>query len=122
GTSGRRRSSRLCVALVHRMSLRSQVFTASGTWRSGKGVSQVRVMHVGGGGGGDATLNFQDSKGGGGSAEFWVNFPINVTPDTFYAVTVGLAGAGAISAGGTSTAATSGGASAFQGFSALGGN
>lgn len=94
--------------------IQSQVFTANGTWTAPTGVTRVRAVVIGGGGGnfGAGCGSQQGWQGGYAAGDY------TVTPGTGYAITVGVGGAGVTT--GTSAA---GGTSSFAAFvSATGGS
>lgn len=78
--------------------IRSETFTADGTFDVPVNIDQVFVTFQGGGGGA-AGGNTSTGGGGGASGTFIKNFPLTVTPEGTVAVTVGLGGAGATAAG-----------------------
>lgn len=101
------------------MSLRSRVFTSSGTFVVPTGVSWLWVSQMAGGGGGSSQTGNQDGKGGGGSGEFCHMLPVPVVAGDSYSITVGAAGTGAT--GSPEVGANNGGTSTISGFSVLGG-
>lgn len=86
-----------------------QIFTSSGTFTVPGGVTSVRVLCVGGGGGGAS-----GHQGGGGSGYVSAN-TVSVTPGQTITVTVGQGGTGAQQVVSTNTiiGITPGGASSF---------
>lgn len=91
---------------------RIQIFTSTGTFTSGTGITSVYVTLCGGGGGGGGGHHASGhGGGGGGSGAYASKVRIAVTPTTGYTVTVGALGSGG--ANGSSGAA--GGVSSFAG-------
>jgi uncharacterized repeat protein (TIGR02543 family) len=91
-------------------------FTAgTNTWKPPSGITSVRVLLVGGGGGGDrGQCGFFWGHGAGGGQVR--DLFINVAPGSEYSVTVGIAGTGGSScngSGNSGTAGQPGGASSF---------
>lgn len=95
--------------------MKSQVFTATGTWTAPSSTGGVVITVIGGGGGGGSSnnLNIQGGQGGDGGR---IQAYLSVTPGVAYAVTVGAGGAGS-----NSTDGASGGTSTFLGVTATGG-
>lgn len=103
------------------MSLRCTQFTSSGTFSPATNVSGIACVLQGDGGGGDCTLNFQNSKGSGGAGEFRGGLLIAV-PNPSYTVTIGPGGLGAVSNGNSVlTPSTDGSGTSFDVFVAAGG-
>ena len=99
--------------------VRSQLFTASGTWTAPTGVTQVRAL-VKGSGGGSAGVGPCGASAGAGNGGFAYGV-YTVVPGTAYTVTIGTAGAGATTNGAGTFGAT-GGTVSFGSFaSATGG-
>lgn len=84
-----------------------QLFTGSGTFTPGTGVSKVFVSGCGGGGGGGGVPagNANGGGGGGGGAGF-SRFGYNVVAGNNYTVTIGAAGAGGIGSGSSGSGGT----------------
>lgn len=81
-------------------------FLANGNWTCPKGVSKAYLWASGGGGGGGSSTGTAAGGGGAGAAIMWI--PVDVVPDTVYAVTIGAGGAGGTAgnsglSGGTTT-------------------
>lgn len=92
--------------------------TASGTWNVPSDVSEVDVLIVAGGGAGQGKeLGSFVGRGGGGAGGVLELTSYSVTPNDTLNITVGTGGSG----GATSTSATSGGNSSFDGQVAYGG-
>ena len=72
---------------------RRQVFTASGSFTTPVGVTRVFITGCAGGGGGGGVL-LVGRNGGGASGKGVAGYPITVTAETEYDVTVGAGGAG----------------------------
>lgn len=86
--------------------IQSQLFTASGSWTAPTGVTKVKAIVIGGGGGGNVDGCSPTSGYRGGVAVGYYT----VVPGTAYTITVGTAGAG-----GTTTL-TAGNTSSFASF------
>jgi len=101
------------------MQYRNQIFSAAGstTWTAPTGVTQVKVLVVGAGGGNNYLNSCCYSIGGVGGLAYGF---VTVVPGTGYTVTVGAGGTGIASGSGTSNP---GGSSSFGGLiSATGGS
>jgi hypothetical protein len=103
-------------------------FTATGSFRVPKGVTEVRSRVIagggGGGGGGSASAVTNQAGGGGGGAGLVADGVQAVVSDGLYTVTVGLggtAGVGGVAGGAVGTAGGLGGTSTFNSISATGG-
>ena len=98
--------------------LRTQLFTAPGTWTNPGSVTQVKVTVVGGGGGGSVSDGSSAAAPAGGGGVAIAAFTIPTSP---VAITIGAGGTGKLSPG-PGTGGT-GGTTSFGAFlSATGGN
>lgn len=106
--------------------VRSQTFTANGTWTAPPGVTRAIVYGYGGGGGGgggatgSTSTNTYATGGGGGGGAVESSFVAAVTPGSSYAVVVGAGGTGGTAGnpgndGGDSTFADDAGTYYFRG-------
>lgn len=95
--------------------LKSQTFTANGSWTAPAGVTQALLLGCGGGGGGGggggilaAGSNSGSAGGGGGAGSNPTLVAVPVTAGASYTVTIGSGGAGGagISSNGTNRGAT----------------
>ena len=75
--------------------LKTEIFTASGTWTCPSGVEKAFVRIFGGGGGGS-------TKGAGGGGGYMAYSELDVTPGTAYPVTIGAGGSSGSAGGVTS--------------------
>jgi hypothetical protein len=111
---------------AHEKQLRTDEFTASGTWVAPADVTRVVLEGCGGGGGGGgasdgdvATDNAPAGGGGGGGAILSVR-SVSVVPGTTYNVVIGAGGSGGTpGSGGTSTRGDDGSDTTFGGFLAV---
>jgi hypothetical protein len=110
-------SGAITIASTGGSSSGNEVFTSSGTWTAGAGITRVLVTCQAGGAGGGARANNYGGAGGGGGGLSIGYF--TVVPGDDYVVTVGAGGATAAS-GGTSSFA--GLISATGGATGAGGN
>lgn len=100
--------------------LRSQFFTASGTFNVPAGVTSVFLTMTGGGGGGGPMCHAVFSGGsGGGAGEFCINRPVKVTAGAAIAVTIVSGGSGGSDC---TNSAANGGETSFGVYKVRGGN
>lgn len=84
--------------LNRQLTLKTAIFTASGTWIAPVGCTQVLLIGCGGGGGGSigaqatTATNRAASGGAGGGGSLLGTFAVPVTPGASYAVTIGAGG------------------------------
>jgi hypothetical protein len=84
--------------------IQTQLFTTSGSWTAPTGVTKVKAICAGGGGGG----NFgYEVEGGNGGVSYAL---VTVVPGTSYTITIGNGGSGGTNSG------SSGGSSSFASF------
>lgn len=84
---------------TRRIGMRSEVFTASGTWQVPAGVTTLYVLAYGGGGGGGAANTYGGGGGGGGALK--TGNGVSVTPGETVTVVIGAGGGPGVAGGNT---------------------
>jgi len=83
-------------AVIKSDSVRTQIFTASGTFKAPAGITKVYISMIGGGGSGNCGYNSgattSRSGAGGSSGAYCIKLPFTVIAGNNYTVTVGAGG------------------------------
>lgn len=90
----------------------TQTFEAGGTWTRPAGITLIRIITLGGGGGASGSGNAGGTLEAGGAGAY-SEFLLDVTIIPSIAVTVGAGGNGGVGAAGTNTPGSNGGVSTF---------